>query len=316
MTERIVMLERDSVDAQFRRPAGDPAWAEYAWTGADQVVERLADATVAIVNKARMSAEVLAQLPALRMIAIAATGSDNVDLAACRARGIVVSNVRGYAVNTVPEHVLALMFALARRLPEYTADVAAGRWSAARNFCLLDHRVRDLTGARLGIVGGGSLGQGVARRAEALGMEVVFAERPGADQVRPGRVEFAQVLATADVLSLHCPLTETTRHLINAQSLAAMKPTALLINTARGALVDEAALAEALRHGTIAGAAVDVLSSEPPDPANPLLDPTVPNLIVTPHVAWASQAAMQALADQVIDNIEAFMAGAPRNALT
>lgn len=315
MTLKIVMLERDSVDARFRRPQADHTWEDFAWTAPEDVMARLAGAHVAVVNKAKLSADMLAALPELRMVAIAATGSDNVDLAACRELGIVVSNVRGYAVTTVPEHVVALMFALARRLPSYTADVAAGRWSAARNFCLLDHKVRDLAGATLGLVGSGSLGAGVADRARALGMEVIFAERPGADTVREGRVAFDEVLRTADVVSLHCPLTEQTRHLINAHTLAQMKCDAFLINTARGGLVDEPALARALRDGVIAGAALDVLSSEPPPADHPLLDPDIPNLIVTPHVAWASQSAMQALADQVIDNIDAFASGYPRNQL-
>ncbi|WP_230969666.1 D-2-hydroxyacid dehydrogenase [Nitrogeniibacter aestuarii] len=315
MTLRIVMLERDSVDASFRRPDVGHTWADFAWTAPDDAVSRLAGAHVAVVNKTRLTADMISSLPDLKMVAIAATGSDNVDLAACKARGIVVSNVRGYAVTTVPEHVVALMFALARRLPQYTADVAAGRWSEARNFCLLDHKVRDLAGATLGLVGSGSLGSGVADRARALGMNVIFAERPGASSVREGHVAFDDVLRTADVLSLHCPLTEETKHLINARTLASMKPTAFLINTARGALVDEPALAQALRDGVIAGAALDVLSSEPPPKDHPLLDASIPNLIVTPHVAWASQSAMQVLADQVIDNIEAFARGNPRNQL-
>jgi glycerate dehydrogenase len=316
MTVRIVFLERESVDAQFRRPAPAHEWVEHAHTGADQVVARLQGAQIAILNKARLDAAALAALPALRMVAIAATGSDNVDLAACRARGVVVSNVRGYATTTVPEHVMALMLALSRRLFDYAADVAAGRWARASNFCLLDHPIRDLRGATLGLVGGGSLGQGVAELARGFGMRVKFSERPGATQVREGRTDFDTLLREADVLSLHCPLNDTTRHLINADTLARMKPTALLINTARGALVDEAALSAALRAGRIAGAALDVLSQEPPAAPNPLLAGDVPNLIVTPHVAWASGAAMQALADQVVDNIEAFMAGTPCNTLS
>jgi len=315
MTLKIVMLERDSVDAQFRAPRIDHVWRDFAWTAGEDAMARLAGAHVAVVNKTRLTGDMIAALPDLKMVAIAATGSDNVDLAACQAQGVVVSNVRGYAVTTVPEHVVALMFALARRLPDYTADVAAGRWSAARNFCLLDHKVRDLKGATLGLIGAGSLGTGVAERAEALGMKVVFSERPGADSVREGRVAFDEVLRMSDVLSLHCPLTDATRHLINADTLSRMKPDAFLINTARGGLVDEPALAHALRTGVIGGAALDVLSAEPPPADHPLLDPDIPNLIVTPHVAWASQSAQQALADQVIDNIEAFAEGNPRNQL-
>jgi len=312
---RIVFLERASVDAHFRAPQTAHEWVEFPESGPDQIVPRLQGARIAIVNKARIGQAELDALPALEMIAIAATGSDNVDLAACRARGIVVSNVRGYAVTTVPEHVMALLLALSRRLFDYTADVAAGRWSRSPNFCFLDYPIRDLRGAMLGIVGSGSLGRGVAELARGFGMQVVFSERPGADTVRDGRMAFDALLRQADVISLHCPLTDDTRHLMNARTLATMKPTALLINTARGALVDEQALADALRAGRIGGAAVDVLSTEPPPTDNPLLAGDIPNLIVTPHVAWASGAAMQALADQVVDNIDAFLAGAPRNSL-
>jgi glycerate dehydrogenase len=315
MGQRIVFLERASVDARFRAPQAAHEWIEFAETTADQIVPRLEGAHIAIVNKARIGLAELEALPDLKMIALAATGSDNVDLVACRARGITVSNVRGYAVTTVPEHVMALLLAMSRRLFDYTADVAAGRWSRSPNFCFLDYPIRDLRGAMLGIVGSGSLGRGVAELARGFGMQVVFSERPGADTVREGRMAFDELLRQADAISLHCPLTEETRHLINARSLATMKPTALLINTARGALVDEQALADALRAGTIGGAAVDVLSQEPPVTSNPLLAGDVPRLIVTPHVAWASGAAMQALADQVVDNIDAFLAGSPRHTL-
>jgi glycerate dehydrogenase len=315
MGQRIVFLERASVDARFRPPQATHEWIEFAETGPDQIVPRLQGARVAIVNKVRIGKDELDALPDLEMIALAATGSDNVDLAACRARGIVVSNVRGYAVTTVPEHVMALMLAMSRRLFDYTADVAAGRWSRSPNFCFLDYPIRDLRGALLGIVGSGSLGRGVAELARGFGMQVVFSERPGADTVRDGRMAFDDLLGKADVISLHCPLTDGTRRLINADTLARMKPGALLINTARGALVDEQALADALRAGRIGGAAIDVLSAEPPPTDNPLLAGDIPNLIVTPHVAWASGAAMQAMADQVIDNIDAFLAGTPRNAL-
>ncbi len=315
MTLHIVMLDRDSVGADFRKPAIDHVWREFPATRSGEVVERLQGAEVAIVNKVRLGADEIAQLPALRMVAVAATGSDNVDLAACAARGIVVSNVRGYAVNTVPEHALMLMLALRRRLLAYVRDVAAGRWQRTESFCFYDHSIGDLHGATLGVVGRGGLGSGVARLAEAFGMKVLFAEHKGAAAVREGYVAFDTVLREADVLSLHCPLNASTRNLIGEAELAAMKSSAILINTSRGGLVDEAALVRALREGRIGGAGVDVLSKEPPREGNPLLAPDIPNLIVTPHVAWASREAMQALADQVIDNIEAFAAGVPRNRL-
>lgn len=315
MTLSIVCLERDAVGAAFGRPRASHRWTEFPSSTQEQVVERLRDAEVAIINKLRLGASEIAALPRLQMVAVAATGSDNVDLEACRARGIVVSNVRGYAVHTVPEHALMLMLALRRRLFDYVADVRAGRWARSDNFCFFDHPIGDLHGATLGIIGRGGLGDGVARLGAAFGMRVIYAEHKGVAGVREGYTAFKRVLAEADVLSLHCPLTPATRGLIGASELASMKREAVLINTARGGVVDEPALAAALRAGVIAGAATDVLSSEPPREGNPLLAADIPNLIVTPHVAWASRQAMQALADQVIDNIDAFAAGAPRNRL-
>ncbi|MBT0962090.1 D-2-hydroxyacid dehydrogenase [Denitromonas iodatirespirans] len=315
MEPRIVFLERGSVAADFPRPAQPHTWVDFPYTSPADIVPRLRGAQVAVINKLRLDAAVLAQLPELRMIALAATGSDNIDLAACRARGLVVSNVRGYAETSVPEHVIGLMLALSRQLIAYHRDVGAGRWPTSRHFCFLDHPMRDLRGATLGLVGQGSLGQGVARLAEAFGMRILWSERPAAAQVRPGRVSFEQMLREADVVSLHCPLNADTRGMIDAAALQAMKPQAFLINTARGALVDEAALAEALRRGDIAGAAIDVLSVEPPPADHPLLAADIPNLILTPHVAWASAEAMQAMAEQVVANIEAFLAASPRNRL-
>lgn len=315
MAVRIVFLEGDSVQATFRAPAFDHEWLAYPVTAQEQVLERLEGAGVAIVNKLKLRADDIARLPQLRMIAVAATGADNVDLAACAERGIVVSNVRGYAVNTVPEHAIMLMLALRRRLFEYAADVRDGMWNRADTFCLFHHPVGDLHDAKLGIVGRGGLGQGVARLAEAFGMKVLFAERKGAVGVREGYTAFDTVLREADVISLHCPLDASTRGVIAAAEMARMKPGAILINTSRGGLIDEQALADALRAGTIAGAGIDVLSQEPPRDGNPLLAADIPNLIVTPHMAWASAGAMQALADQVIDNIDAFVEGSPRNRL-
>lgn len=316
MKPRIVYLDRASIRADLRRPAAEHEWLEFAACRSEQVVERLAGAQVAISNKVAIGAETIAQLPELQMVAVAATGTNNVDLVAAKARGIVVSNIRGYAVRTVPEHVLAMIFALSRNLFAYRDAVAAGEWQRAEQFCLFQHPIRDLAELTLGIVGKGSLGQGLGRLATALGMRVVYAEHRDAASVRPGFESFATVLRSADVLSLHCPLNDRTRHLIGAPELAQMKPGALLINTARGGLVDEAALAAALRSGLLGGAGFDVLSEEPPARGNPLLAPELlaaPNFLLTPHCAWASQPAMQALADQLIDNIDAFLAGAPQN---
>lgn len=315
MTIRIVCLERDSTQAILRKPECRHEWTEHPATAPTEIVARLQGAQVAIVNKLRLGAAELEQLPELRMIALLATGADNIDLQACAARKVVVSNVRGYAVHSVPEHAITLMLALRRRLFEYAADVRAGRWARSPTFCLLDYPVRDLHGAVLGVVGRGGLGEATARLGAAFGMKVLFAERKGANTVREGYAAFETVLREADVLTLHCPLDAHTHKLIGAAELAAMKPEAILINTARGGLVDEAALARALRSGAIAGAGVDVLSQEPPREPNPLLAPDIPNLLVTPHMAWASAGAMQTLADQVIDNIEAYAAGKPRNRL-
>ena len=311
----IVSIEAGALQAELRRPRFDHDWTEQQATPQQQVAERLADATIAIVNKRRLSAEIVAGLPRLQMVAIAATGYNNVDLDACRARGIVVSNVRGYARETVPEHVFALLLALARQIGPYHRSVAVGRWQKSAQFCYFDYPIRDLAGQTLGILGNGTLGQGVARIAAAFGMRVVFGEHKGAATCRDGYLPFERLIREADAISLHCPLNDATRHLIGAAELAAMKPDALLINTARGGLVDEAALADALRARRIGGAGFDVLTEEPPV-ANPLLAADIldaGNFILTPHVAWSSREAMQTLADRLIDNIEAFVRGEPVN---
>ena len=305
--ETIVFLDREPLTARLPRPSFPHQWVEYGETRPEDVVERLRDATVAIVNKQELRAEVLARLPRLRLVAVAATGTDNVDLDFCRERGIAVTNVRGYARHTLPEHTLLLMLALRRNLLAYHDDVRRGVWQRAAHFSVPAHEIQDLRGAALGLVGYGTLGRGVGELARAFGMEVLISERKGADESREGRTPFEEVLRRADVLSLHVPLNEETRGMVGGAELALMKRSAILINCARGGVVDEAALAAALREGTIAGAGVDVLSDEPPAGGNPLLAPDVPNLIVTPHVAWASREAQQALADQLVHNIEDFV---------
>ena len=305
-TEIIVFLERNTFNVPFRRPAFAHEWSEFGETPPGEVVERLAPATIAICNKLPLRAETLSQLPKLRLIAVAATGVDNVDLAYCRSHNIAVCNTRGYAVNSLPEHALMLMLALRRNLMAYRDDVKAGRWHEAKQFCLLDHPIGDLRGATLGIVGFGTLGKSMAQLGRAVGMEVIVA-------VRDDRAGFEEVLRRSDVLSLHCPLTEETKNLIGADELAQMKPDAILINTARGGLIDDHALIDALKKGRLAGAGIDVLRNEPPREGNPLLEVDLPNLIVTPHNAWASRQAMQTLADQLVDNLEAFVRGSPQN---
>ena len=313
MKQIIVFLERNTFNVPFREPAFDHEWVDFGETSLDQVVERLAPATIAICNKVQLRAEALSQLPKLRLIAVAATGVDNVDLDYCRSHDIAVCNTRGYAVNSLPEHALMLMLALRRNLIAYRADVNAGRWHEARQFCLLDHPIGDLKGRTLGIVGFGTLGRSMAQLGSAIGMEVIVAERKNASAVRADRVSFTNLLRLSDVISLHCPLTEDTKNLISYNELKQMKPNAILINTARGGLIDDYALLDALQSRRLAGAGIDVLRNEPPREGNPLLDANLPNLIVTPHNAWASRQAMQTLADQLVDNLEAFVRGEPRN---
>ena len=314
----IVFLERDSIEPSItvRRPTFPHHWTEYGKVASEELVQKLTGADIVSVNKIHLRAEVLSQLPALRMIAVAATGTDNVDIAYCRERGIVVSNIRNYAVHSVPEHAFSLILALRRNLFAYCRDVEAGLWGEAEQFCLSGYPIGDLHGSTIGIVGEGVLGQGTAQIARGFGMRVLFADHeppkaPGVDFV-----PLDEVLSESDVVTLHLPLTAQNRNLIGARELGMMKKSALLINTARGGLVDEDALAQALRNGVIAGAGFDVLSVEPPKSGNVLLDLKLHNFILTPHIAWASRGAVQALADQLIDNIEAFVAGAPRNSLT
>lgn len=310
---RIVFLDRDSLRARVRAPAFDHHWQDHAGTLDDQVVERLAGATIAITNKVPLRGPALARLPALKMVAVAATGTDNVDLAACRERGIAVANIRDYSLVSVPEHCFALLLALRRQLRAYMDDVEAGRWEQSPRFCLLDHPIRDLAGSRLGIVGYGALGRKVAQLGRAFGMEIAATSRSPIGEPDVIELPLDELLAGADVVSLHLPLTQQTRHLIGARELGLMRRHALLLNTARGGLVDEAALAAVLSEGGIGGAGFDVLSKEPPAPDNPLLRLRLPNFILTPHVAWASDGAMQTLADMLVDNIEAWAAGRPRN---
>jgi glycerate dehydrogenase len=257
--------------------------------------------------------ETLEQLPKLKMVAVAATGTNNVDLECCRERGIVVSNIRNYSVHTVPEHVFMMMLALRRNLLAFRADVLNGAWQKSTQFCLFTHPVQDLYGSTLGIVGSGAIGKSVAQIAAVFGMKVLLAEHKGAASVRHGYTAFDKVLSESDVITLHLPLNEQTRHLISTAEFSLMKPGTILINTARGGLVDEMALLEALRSKRIGGAGFDVLGKEPPTEGHPLLDLDLPNFILTPHNAWSGRAAMQTLADQLIANIEAFVAGAPQN---
>ena len=309
MRHSIVFLDRESLGANVRTPGFDHVYIEHDATEAHEIVERLRDATVCITNKVPLRADTLAQLPKLKLIAVAATGTDVIDKKAAREHGIAVVNIRNYAFNTVPEHVIALMFALKRNLLRYAVDVRNGVWNTSRQFCFFDHDIHDIAGATMGIVGYGAIGKSIGRRAEALGMKVIGYDTFPQD----GLVDLETIWRESDVITLHAPLTPDTRDMVGAAELKKMKKSAILINTARGGLVDEAALAHALEAGEIAGAGFDVLTEEPPRNGNILLDASIPNLIVTPHVAWASREAMQILSDQLIDNIEAFVGGTPKN---
>ena len=308
--EKIAFLDRESLGVEFQKPKFLHDYVEYAETwGEEQTVARLQDITIAVINKVPMTAKVLAQLPKLKLIAVAATGTDVVDKAAAKARGILVTNVKGYAHTTVPEHCLALIFALRRNLLPYAQTRHNRHWSEVRQFCYFDHPIRDLKNTTLGIVGYGVIGRGLAERARGLGMKILATDYQRFD----GWVSQEEVLSQSDIISLHCPLTAETRHMINADSIARMKRGAMIINTARGPLIDEAALLAALRSGHLGGAGIDVISVEPPPPDHPMLTADLPNLIVTPHIAWASFEAMTELSGIVTANIEAFVAGKPQN---
>ncbi|MDK9687236.1 D-2-hydroxyacid dehydrogenase [Halomonas sp. LC1] len=274
-----------------------------------QARERLAKADIAIVNKVKLDAETLAQLPSLRLICVLATGLNNIDLEAAKAHGIVVKNVSAYGTASVSQHTLMLMLSLANRLPRYQADIADGKWQNSDFFCLQDHPTLQLSGKQLVMVGQGELGSEVARLAEAFGMQVTFAARPGNEQ-NDQRPSLDELLPTADVISLHCPLNEATKHLLDKARLAKAKSSLLIVNCARGGIIDEVAALEALRNGDIGGLAVDVLPAEPPSDGHPLLDALANaeplNLIVTPHNAWITPEARQNIVALTADNIRAW----------
>ncbi|GGK69253.1 2-hydroxyacid dehydrogenase [Amphritea balenae] len=280
----------------------------FAETSAAQVSERIAGAELVIVNKVVLDKEVLASSASLKHICIAATGTNNVDLQAAAAQGISVSNCQAYGTDSVAQHVMTMMLALHTNLIAYNNAARNGQWARASQFCLLDYPIQELSGKTLGIVGYGNLGAGVARLAGAFGMEVLIAQRAGGDTVG-GRIAIDELLPQVDVLSLHCPLTDLTRNLINAETIALMKPGAFIINAARGGIVNEADLADALRQGRLAGAATDVLIEEPPVNGNPLLAEDIPNLIITPHSAWGSVQARQRIVEQMAETIAGLRQG-------
>ncbi len=287
-------------------------WTFRGKTLPGDIVGAIQGADVVITNKVVLNSVALESTPSLRLVCVAATGTNNIDMATALRMGITVCNVRAYATASVVEHVFLMILALSRRLQPHLAAVSLGYWKSADRFSLLDYPFRELAGRTLGIVGYGDLGRAVARAGEAFGLHVMVAQRPGT-AVQPGRCQLEALLMQAEIISLHCPLTEQTRNLITRKELACMRRDAILVNTARGGLVNEADLADALRSGSIAGAAVDVLTEEPPVNGNPLLDPKIPNLIVTPHIAWAGLRSRQRLVDELTANIHAFLQGEPRN---
>ena len=317
---RGVFLDRDSLDR------GDldfsdldqalPGLRYHSATAPDQVLQRIHGAEVVISNKVVLDADILKTSAGLRLICVAATGTNNIDLDAATRAGITVCNTRGYATPAVVQHVFTLILSLFTRLPDYRRAVAEGRWEKARQFCLLEFPIRELAEKTLGIVGYGELGQEVARIAKAFHMQVLVARRSDTLENQQDRIPLPALLPQVDILSLHCPLTPETRGMISEWELALMRRDAILINTARGGIVDEHALAEALRRRALGGAGIDVLTEEPPVSGNPLLDSSIPNLIVTPHCAWGSRESRQRLVDQVAENIQGFRTGRPLRVVT
>ncbi|MFJ4141244.1 2-hydroxyacid dehydrogenase [Pseudomonas sp. NPDC089734] len=287
----------------------------YASTAPDQVKDRLKGAQVAISNKIVIDASTFAACPELKLVLVTATGTNNVDLAAAREHGVTVCNCQGYGTASVAQHTLLLLLALATRLPDYQKAVQQGLWQKSTQFCLLDFPIVELEGKTLGLLGHGELGGAVARLAEAFGMRVLLGQIPGRP-ARPDRLPLEELLPQIDALTLHCPLNEHTRNMIGAHELSLLKPHALVVNTARGGLIDEQALADALRKGHLGGAASDVLSVEPPVAGNPLLADDIPRLIITPHSAWGAREARQRIVSQVIENAQAFFAGTPKRVVS
>lgn len=280
-------------------------------TSPEDVAGRIRGNEIVIVNKARVSRRALSDAPGVKLIALLATGTDNVDTQAARDAGIAVTNIRDYCNTAVVQHVFALILTLTQGIHRYTALVRAGAWQRSETFALFDHPIRELSGLNLGVVGYGSLGRAVGEFARCLGMNVLVSARPGLApaEVAPDRAPFDDVVRAADVLSLHCPLTDATRRMLNRARFEQMKREAIVINTARGGLIDSADLVAALTEGLIGGAGIDVLAEEPPSGGDPLLSADLPNLIVTPHVAWAALEARQRALEQVAENIAAFLDG-------
>lgn len=317
--KQIVFLDRETLPdfVTVRAPGFDHEWVNYQRTEPEQVLERTQDAEIIVTNKVPLNAETLSSLPNLKMIAVAATGTNIIDIDACRSQGVTVSNIRGYATATVPEHTMALILALCRSLAPYHQSASKGRWEDAGQFCYFDYPVFELKNKVIGIVGAGALGKSVGKLAEAFGMEVRYAARRGDENPDAFYTPFEKILAESDIISLHCPLTDDTKDLIDAAAFDRMVKKPLLINTSRGGLVNEQALVDALKADKIAGAGFDVTTTEPMPNDHPFMSiMDLPNFILTPHVAWASREALQVLSDQLIDIIEAYVNGEPQNTVT
>lgn len=309
----IVVLDRDTL---VNRPFDfdfPHTLSSYGTTEAHETLERIRGADIVITNKVVISAQAFAENPQLKLVAVTATGVNNVDVEAAKQNGTAVCNIRAYGNESVAEHAFMMMITLMRNLPAYQRDVAAGLWENSPFFCHLGAPMRDLNGKMLAIFGRGNIGKTLATYAQAFKMNVVFAEHKNAQSIRDGYVSFDEAIRSADVVSLNCPLTPQTANMIGEAELQQMKPGAILINCGRGGLVDEAALVVALKYGQIGGAGFDVLTQEPPRDGNPLLKARLPNLIVTPHIAWASQEAANRLFDILLDNINRFVASNPQN---
>lgn len=308
---KIVFLDSTAIPKHILipRPSFEHTWTEYDHTSSAETIERARDADIVITSKVIFDRETLQQLPKLKLIAITATGTNNVDLVAAEEMGIAVRNVTGYSSTTVPEHVMGLIFSLKHSLAGWLRDQTEAKWAESKQFCYFDYPITDVRGSTLGVFGKGCLGTEVGRLANAVGMKVLYAEHKDATVCREGYTPFDEVLKQADIVTLHCPLTETTKDLINAETLSKMKKGAFLINTGRGPLIDELALVDALKTGHLGGAALDVMVKEPPEKDNPLIlaAKTMPNLIITPHIAWASDSAVTTLVGKVMQNIEEFV---------
>jgi glycerate dehydrogenase len=311
---KIVFLDSQTLPTPITRPSEASLWQEYPSTKESELISALAGAEVAITNKVKISRHHLEQLPELKLICVAATGYDCIDIDSCRAHGVLVCNVPAYSSQSVSEHVIASIFQLCRHMSSYVA--ASQEWHASSHFCVHKAPMKDVAGSVLGIVGKGSIGSATANLAHAVGMKVVYADHKNAAEIRPGYVAFDEMLARADVISLHCPLTVHTKELIGAEEVNKMKPGAFLINTARGGLLNEAAVIDGLTSGKLGGAALDVLQQEPPCVDAALIAFKHPGLFVTPHVAWAGEESVGVLKETLLNNISAYVNGRPQNVVS